>query len=75
MIDNNKQWFLLILAAAWLFIALALAAGVYFATPSRMMLRQLYRYYFPPSAADYELQKLKLQIKSDQTSNRKRTRP
>ena len=24
---------------------------------------------------DYELQKLKLQIKSDQTSNRKRTRP
>jgi len=38
MIDNNKQWFLLILAAAWLFIALALAAGVYFATPSHMML-------------------------------------
>ena len=43
--------------------------------PPITMLRQLYRYYFPPSAADYELQKLKLQIKSDQTSNRKRTRP
>src|SRR2546430_11519263 len=28
MIDNNKQWFLLILAAAWLFIALALTTLV-----------------------------------------------
>jgi hypothetical protein len=74
MTDNKKQWYLLILATAWLFIALALTAGMLYITrdlrsaalaglmaPPIALLRGLYRYYFPPSAAEYEIQKLKLQ--------------
>lgn len=88
MPDNKKQWFLLILTAAWLLIALALTAGVYSITQDARsfgfamltaapitMLRHLYRYHFPPSAADYEIQKLKLLLKSDQARNRKRNHP
>ncbi len=30
MLDNKKQWFLLILIAAWLFIVLALTIKVYY---------------------------------------------
>jgi hypothetical protein len=88
MVDNKKQWFLLILAAVWLFLALALTAGVYYTTqdvrtlglatltaPPIAMFRQLYRYHFPPSAADYEIQKLKLQMKSERAHNRKWIRP
>lgn len=88
MIDNKKQWYLVILATTWLFIALALTAGFYAITqdtrslslatltaPPIAMLRQLYHYYFPPSAADYEIQKFKLQRKSDQACNKKRPRP
>lgn len=76
MIDNRKQWFLLILAAAWLLIVLALTASVYtitrdlhsfglatFTAPLIAILRPLYRYHFPPDVADCEIQKLKLQLK------------
>lgn len=85
--DNSKQWFLLLLAAVWLFFALALTAYVYSVTqdmrslglatltaPPIAMLRLLYRYHFPPSAADYELQKLKLQFKHGRSHYRKRVR-
>ncbi len=73
MTDNKKQCNLLILATAWLFIALALTAGALYVTrdlrsvvlaglttPPIALLRRLYRYHFPPSAADYEIQKLKI---------------
>jgi hypothetical protein len=78
MTDNKKQWYLLILATAWLFIALALTAGALYitrdlrsaafaglTTPPIVLLRRLYHYYFPPSDADYEIQKLKIQIWSN----------
>lgn len=81
MPDNKKQWFLLLLTAAWLL----LSAVAYVATqdariatliaPPIAMLCRLYHYHFPPSIADYELQKFKLQIKRDQACNRKRARP
>lgn len=85
MPNSKQQWFLFILAAAWLFVALVLTGIVYLVTqdartlvlsalmaPPVAMLRYLYHYYFPPSSADYELQKLKLQLKSDQTHCKKR---
>ncbi len=78
MTDNKKQWYLLILATVWLFIALALTAGALYitrdlrsallaglSTPQIALLRRLYLYHFPPSAADYEIQKLKIQIWSN----------
>jgi hypothetical protein len=85
MIDNKKQWFLLILATIWLFLALAITTSFLLITqdarsfgltaltaPPIAMLRQIYRYHFPPSAADYALQKLKLQAKRDQRRQRAR---
>ena len=78
MTDNKKQWYLLIVATAWLFIALAMTAGALYitrdlrsavlaglTTPPIAILRWLYRYYFPSSTADYEIQKLKIQIWSN----------
>ena len=77
MTDNKKQWYLLILVTAWLFIALALTVGALYITkdlrsaaiagltaPPIALIRRLCRYYFPPSAADYEIQKLKIQVLS-----------
>lgn len=74
MTDNKKQWYLLILATAWLFIALALTVCALYitrdlrsallaglTTPPIALLHRLYHYHFPPSAADYEIQKLKIQ--------------
>lgn len=88
MIDNAIKWFFLILATAWLFVTLAILVVVIFIThdavativSSCMMLPgilifKLHHYYFPPSPADYEIQKLKLQLKSDRTRNRKRASP
>lgn len=75
-LDNSKQWFLLILAATWLLAVLILVACAYVATqnagvfsaaglitPPIAMLRQLYRYYFPHSQVDDELQPLKIRSK------------
>jgi len=86
MIDNKKQWYLLILATIWLLIALTLTASFYLTTrdirslglatltaPPIAMLRRLYHYHFPPSPADYEIKKLKLQKKSNQAHNKKTT--
>lgn len=85
MTDNKKQWYLLILATAWLFIALALTASALYitrdlrsavlaglTTPPIALLRQLYRYYFPPSAAYYEIKKLKIQNWSNRAQRKKR---
>ena len=85
MADNKKQWYLLILATAWLFMAMALTTGVFYLTrdprstllagltaPPIIVLRRLYRYYFPPNAADYEIQKLKIQIWSNLAQRKNR---
>lgn len=76
MIDNKKQWFLLILAVVWPCLILALISGAYtitrdvhsfelaaLATPVIALLRPLYRYHFPPPEADCKMQKLKIQLK------------
>jgi hypothetical protein len=88
MSNSKEQWFLFILAAAWLFLTLILTGIVYLLThdvralalttltaPPVAMLRSLYHYHFPPSSADYELQKLKLQLRSNQARNKKRKAP
>jgi len=88
MSNSKEQWFLFILAAVWLCIALILTGIVYLIThdaralalttltaPPVAMLRYLYHYHFPPSSADYELQKLKLRLKSNQTHYKKRKIP
>lgn len=84
MIDNKKQWFLLSLATVWLLIALAMTASIYYITrdtrtlglatliaPPITMLHRIYHYHFPPSPADYELQKLKLQLKKSSARRKK----
>jgi hypothetical protein len=88
MSNHKIQWYLLILAPIWLFVSLALTASAFYITrdlhsfalgtltaPPIVILNLLYRRHFPPSAADYEIQKLKLQLKSDQVRNRKRVKP
>ena len=72
---SKQQWYFLILATVWLFVALALTVDIFYVTkdlrsiilatltaPPIAMLQRLYRYYFPPSKADYKMQELKLRV-------------
>lgn len=80
MIDKKKQRYLLILALVWLFAPLILIIVLFSLThdsrslalvvliaPPIAVLPQLYHYYFPPSAAYYERQRLKFQKKGSPT--------
>lgn len=74
MIDNKKvQLFLLMLCPVCLLFVLSLITYLFYftrdarvfglvvlATPLMGILRKIYSYYFPPSAHDYEIKKLKL---------------
>jgi len=88
MKDNKKQWYLLVLATAWLFSSLAVTISAFYMTkdprslaiatltaPPIAILSRLYLYHFPPSTADYEIQKLKLQIKLSAVRKKKCVKP
>ena len=86
--SNKTQWYLIILATAWLFVDLALVVVVYLRTESLISLAisalitpilpiyyRIYRVHFPLNSTELELEKLKIQQMRKSTRQNKKTQP
>lgn len=82
MINNKKQWFLLVVAPLWLCVPSAVVFSITrdslsfsLVAPMSGLLYLLIRKIFPPTPEEYELQKLKLRLKLEAAQKKKRKPP